>query len=30
MSYTNTTKDTIPLVYPLLIPVKWVDNTIDF
>ena len=30
MSYTNTTNDTIPLVYPLLMPVKWVDDTIDF
>ena len=30
MSYTNTTNDTIPLVYPLSMPVKWVDDTIDF
>ena len=30
MSYTNTTNDTIPLVYPLSMPVKWIDNTIDF
>ena len=30
MSYTNTTKDTIPLVYPISMPVKWVDDTIDF
>ena len=30
MSYTNTTKDAIPLVYPLSMPVKWVDDTINF
>ena len=30
MSYTNTTMDRLPLVYPLSMPVKWVDDTVDF
>ena len=30
MSYTNTNKDTMPLVYPLLMPIKWVADRIDF
>ena len=30
MSYTNTTMDRLPLVYPLSMAVKWVDDTIDF
>ena len=29
MSYTNTTNDTIPRVYPLSRPVKGVDDRVD-